>query len=248
MQFTCSKTSAVRHYSGHQQTGSHHVFSRKTLLFLKELAKNNNRDWFNENKQRYEDEVRTPALAFIEAMTPALHKASPFFDANPKKVGGSLMRVYRDTRFGTDKTPYKTNIGIQFRHVRGKDVHAPGFYVHIEPKEVFFGAGIWHPDASSLKAIRTLMDEHPKEWLSLKKKVIGKSNLELAGDSLKRAPKGFSPEHALIEDLKRKDFITTCSLPVSSIYDKDFKNQIGKLIKTTSPFVAFLCTANDLMF
>ena len=114
------------------------MFSKKTIAFLKELSKHNNRDWFNENKQRYEDEVRTPALEFIESMAPALRRISPYFDASAKKVGGSLMRVYRDTRFGEDKTPYKTNIGIHFRHVRAKDVHAPGFYVHIEPTECSF--------------------------------------------------------------------------------------------------------------
>lgn len=224
------------------------MFSKKTVTFLRALAKNNDRDWFNANKQRYEDEVRTPALSFIEAMAPALHKISPYFEASPKKVGGSLMRVYRDTRFGADKTPYKTNIGIHFRHVRGKDVHAPGFYVHIEPREVFFGAGIWHPDADSLKAIRTLIDEHPKEWSSVKRKVTGRSELALAGDSLKRAPKGFSPDHALIDDLKRKDFIATCPLPVSAVTEKDFHKQVAKLMKTASPLMAFLCTANDLMY
>lgn len=224
------------------------MFSRKTIAFLKELSKNNNRDWFNDNKQRYEDEVRTPALEFIESMAPALQRVSPYFDASAKKVGGSLMRVYRDTRFGNNKTPYKTNIGIHFRHVRAKDVHAPGFYVHIEPTECFFGAGIWHPESSTLKAIRTLIDEHPKEWQSVKRKVTGKSGFELVGDSLKRGPKGFDPEHKLIEDLKRKDFIASHPFPVSSVYAKDFDKQIAKQFKTGAPLMEFLCTADDLMF
>jgi len=224
------------------------MFSKKTIAFLKELTKNNNRDWFNENKQRYEDEVRTPALEFIESMAPALQRVSPHFDASAKKVGGSLMRVYRDTRFGNDKTPYKTNIGIHFRHARAKDVHAPGFYVHIEPTECFFGAGIWRPESSTLKAIRTLIDEHPKEWQSIKRKVTAKSELELAGDSLKRAPKGFDPEHKLIEDLKRKDFIATCPLKVSAIYSKNFDQQVAGLFKTGAPLMKFLCAADDLMF
>ena len=224
------------------------MFSRKTIAFLKELKNNNNREWFNDNKQRYEDDVRTPALEFIEAMAPALQKVSPYFEASAKKVGGSLMRVYRDTRFGHDKTPYKTNIGIHFRHVRAKDVHAPGYYVHIEPAECFFGTGIWRPESSTLKAIRTLIDEHPKEWQGVKRKVTGKSELVLAGDSLKRAPKGFDPEHKLIEDLKRKDFIATCPIKISSVYAKDFDKQIGKLFKTGAPLMNFLCTADDLMF
>jgi len=224
------------------------MFSKKTIKFLKDLEKNNNRDWFNTNKQRYEDEVRSPALSFIETMEPALHRVSNYFDASPKKVGGSLMRVYRDTRFGTDKTPYKTNIGIHFRHVRAKDVHAPGFYVHIEAKEAFFGAGIWRPESSTLKAIRTLIDEHPKEWLSIKRKVTGKGVFTLEGDSLKRAPKGFSPEHALIDDLRRKDFIAISELSLNDVTSNDFQKQIGKLMKSASPLMEFLCTADDLMY
>ncbi len=225
-----------------------HMFSKKTVKFLKDLEKNNNRDWFNANKHRYEDDVRSPALEFIEAMGPALHKVSPYFDAKAKKVGGSLMRVYRDTRFGNDKTPYKTNIGIHFRHVRAKDVHAPGFYVHIEPKDVFFGAGIWRPESSSLKAIRTLIDEHPKEWLSIKKKLTARSDFELQGDSLKRAPKGFPIDHPLIEELKRKDFIAVHPLSVSTISEADFPKQIAKLMKASAPLMQFLCTADDLSF
>ncbi|MFT5894248.1 MAG: hypothetical protein ACI8VW_001117 [bacterium] len=224
------------------------MFSKKTAKFLNDLSKNNNRDWFNTNKHRYEDDVRTPALEFIESMTPALHRISPFFDASPKKVGGSLMRVYRDTRFGTDKTPYKTNIGIHFRHIRAKDVHAPGFYLHIEPKEVFFGAGIWRPESSSLKGIRTLIDEHPKEWLSLKKKLTTKSDFSLQGNSLKRPPKGFATEHPLIDDLKRKDFIAVCPLPIDSIRADDLSKQIAKLMRKSSKLMEFLCTADDLMY
>ncbi len=224
------------------------MFPKKTLQFLKALEKNNNRDWFNANKQRYEDDVRTPTLSFIQSMGPAVQKVSPYFDVSAKKIGGSMMRVYRDTRFGKDKTPYKTNIGIQFRHVRGKDVHAPGYYVHIEAKEVFFGAGMWHPDSASLKAIRTLIDEHPKEWKSVKRKILTKQDFFLAGDSLQRAPKGMSPDHPLIEDLRRKDFMVICNLPVGSIHDKDFYKLIGRHIKTTAPLIEFLCSANDLMF
>ena len=102
------------------------MFTKSTFSFLDELAASNNRAWFEENKSRYESLVREPALAFIEAMEPALRKFAPNLRAEPRKVGGSLMRVFRDTRFSRDKTPYKTNIGIQFRHSLGKDVHAPG--------------------------------------------------------------------------------------------------------------------------
>jgi len=224
------------------------MFTKQTVTYLKKLSKNNNRDWFNANKQQYEDAVRSPALAFIESMAPALDKISPYFEANAKKVGGSLMRVYRDTRFSADKTPYKTNIGIHFRHVRGRDVHAPGFYVHVEPKDVFIGAGIWHPESSTLKAVRQLMDEYPKEWQSIVKKVTSRSDWSLTGDALKRPPKGYDKEHPLLEDLKRKDYIVVANLPVASVTENDFHKNVAKRFKQAAPFVKFLCEADDLMF
>ena len=95
-------------------------FDPSILGFLDELAQNNERDWFAENKDRYERLVREPALDFIVAMGPLLDRIAPQFEAVAKKMGGSLMRVFRDTRFGRDKTPYKTNVGIQFRHTPGQ--------------------------------------------------------------------------------------------------------------------------------
>ncbi|ASJ71531.1 DUF2461 domain-containing protein [Granulosicoccus antarcticus] len=224
------------------------MFDKHTISFLQELSTNNNRDWFHANKQRYEEQVRTPALEFIELMEPAIKRVSPYLDCTAKKVGGALMRVHRDTRFGNDKTPYKTNIGIHFRHVRGKDVHSPGYYLHIEPGEVYLGAGIWKPDSPHLKAIRLLIDEHPKEWRALKKKVLGNGAFSLSGDSLKTAPRGYSPEHPAIEDLRRRDFIALMQLPPEAIHDKNFHKLIGKQIKSTAPLMKFLCDANDLMF
>lgn len=102
-------------------------FTSNSLSFLRKLASNNNRDWFKENKTTYEETVRSPALQFITDMADELAMISPHFLAQPRKMRGSLMWVYRDVRFGKDKRPYKTNIGIQFRHEQGKDVHAPGF-------------------------------------------------------------------------------------------------------------------------
>jgi len=224
------------------------MFSRKTVAFLKELQKNNNREWFAANKQRYEDEVRTPAFDYIEAMDQHMAKISPHFIVSTKKVGGSLMRVHKDIRFSKDKTPYKTNIGIHFKHARGKDVHAPGFYVHIEPGEVFLGAGIWRPESSTLKNVRTLIDEYPKEWKKLSTKLTGKDGFELGGTSLKRPPTGFSKEHPLLDDLKRKDFIAVHNLKVSSVYAKDFDKTTAKLFKAASPLVKFICEADDLAF
>jgi uncharacterized protein (TIGR02453 family) len=144
------------------------MFSKATFAFLDELAANNDRAWFEANKPRYEELVREPALEFIAAMAVPLAKFAPHFRAEPRKMGGSLMRVFRDTRFSRDKTPYKTNIGIQFRHELGKDVHAPGFYLHIATDECFFGAGSWHPEADLLGRIRDHITENPKRWFAVR--------------------------------------------------------------------------------
>jgi len=224
------------------------MFSRKTIAFLKELKQNNNKIWFDKNRQRYEDEVRTPALNYIESMDQYMAKISPHFIVSAKKVGGSLMRVHKDIRFSKDKTPYKTNIGIHFKHARGKDVHAPGFYFHIEPGEVFLGAGIWRPESSTLKNVRTLMDEYPKEWKKLASKLTGKNEFAFGGDSLKRPPKGFPAEHPLIDDLKRKDFIAVANMKISTVYAKDIDKQTARLFKSAAPLVKFICEADDLPF
>lgn len=223
------------------------MFSKKTLKFLRDLEKNNNRDWFEANKSDYEAQVREPALAYIEAMAPHLGKISPHFIASPKKVGGSLMRVYRDIRFSKDKTPYKTNIGIQFRHTAGKDVHAPGFYLHIESKEVFVGAGIWHPDSATLNNMRMQIDERQQAWKKLSKQLAAK-DFELHGSALKKAPRGYDPEHPLIDDLRRKDFIAVQNIKVSRVTEKDFVKHTGALFAATKPLVKFICDANDLDF
>ena len=139
-------------------------FQPTLFEFLEELADNNNRPWFQENKGRYEREVLEPALAFIRAFQPRLQRISPYFVASDRRIGGSLMRVYRDTRFVKDGEPYKTNVGIQFRHELGRDIHAPGFYVHIAPGECFLAVGLWRPEPEPFGQIRQAIAEWPDRW------------------------------------------------------------------------------------
>ena len=224
------------------------------LHFLEELSRNNNKRWFDKNKPRYESEVREPALQFIAAMAGKdgkngpLAKISPHFLAVPKKVGGSLMRVHRDIRFSKDKTPYKTNVGIHFRHAAGKDVHAPGFYFHIDTEQVFLGAGIWHPASDALSAIRTAIVEDPKAW---KRAITGKpfrEQFELGGDSLKRPPRGYDAEHPFVEDLKRKDHIAVCNLDHDVLFDPEITKTVTAAFRKAKPYMAFLCEAIGVEF
>src|SRR5216117_84989 len=132
--------------------------------FFSELARNNDREWFEANKRRYIEEVRDPLVRFIEAFGPKLARISAHMVADPRPVGGSLFRIYRDTRFSKDKTPYKTHTGISFRHEQAKDIHAPVFYLHLDPGHVFAGAGIWHPDGPTLARIRDAIVSEPDRW------------------------------------------------------------------------------------
>jgi uncharacterized protein (TIGR02453 family) len=223
-------------------------FKPGVMKFLRELDRNNERQWFNANKQRYESEVVAPAMAFIEAMAPRLEAVSPHFLAIPRKIGGSMMRVYRDTRFSADKRPYKTNIGIQFRHELGRDVHAPGFYVHLEPGSVFLGVGLWHPGSEELGKIRRHIDRQQGDWKKARDGKKFSDQFALGGESLKRAPRGYAEDHPLIGDLKRKDFIAARDVAVKETRDSGFVDLVGASFRSSAPFMRFLCDALEVPF
>ncbi len=224
------------------------TFKPESIEFLRQLKNNNNRDWFNENKSRYEEDVLDVALNFIQSMHDPLQEFAPHFTAVPKRMGGSLMRVYRDTRFSKNKTPYKTNIGIQFRHEQAKDVHAPGFYVHIDPDEVFLGVGLWRPESAALAAIRDRISNKQAEWLRARDDKAFKRHFHLGGQSLTRPPRGFDKEHPLIVDIKRKDFIATKTMDLVEATQPRFQQKVETAFKTGIPLMQFLCKAVGVPF
>ncbi len=211
--------------------------------FLRDLKENNNREWFQKNKDRYEREVKEPLLDFIAAFAERAPEISSHIMAVPRVSGGSLFRIYRDVRFSKDKTPYKTGAGLHFRHKRGKDVHAPGYYLHLEPGNVFAGGGIWKPDSETLFKIRNRIAEHPDQWMAVKDKKTFSETFTLEGDSLIRPPREFDPEHALIEDLKRKDFIGSVQLNERIACQADFLDYYVDLCKNAAPLMGFLSRA-----
>ena len=144
----------------------HASFGPGLFSFLSDLRANNNREWFAANRDRYEEQLLEPALAFIDSFASRLKKISPHFRADARPSGGSLFRIHRDTRFSKDKTPYKTNLGIHFRHERAKDAHAPGYYLHIGPGEVFAGGGIWRPATGAATSIREAIAADPEHPLA----------------------------------------------------------------------------------
>lgn len=223
-------------------------FKPESLKFLHELKANNNREWFNENKSRYEEQVLDVALRFIQSMQDPLAEFAPHFTAIPKRMGGSLMRVYRDTRFSKNKTPYKTNIGIQFRHEQARDVHAPGYYVHIDPDEVFLGAGMWRPAPDALRGIRQRISDKPLEWERCRDDKSFRRNFHLGGETLSRPPRGFDKDHPQIEDIKRKDFIAVKTMSLDDALQPRFQQKVETAFKAARPYMQFLCKAVNVPF
>ena len=221
-------------------------FTPALFKFLRELNKNNTREWFQANKDRYETDVRNPLLGFIADFAPYLEEISPQFVAEPRRSGGSMFRIHRDTRFSKDKSPYKTHAAAQFRHARGKDVHAPGFYLHLEPRQVFAGTGLWRPDSATTKKIRDAIVAKPAAW---KRARSGRALLALCtfeGESLKRPPRGYDADHPLIEDIKRKDFLALAPFSQAEVCAGDFLQRFARFCRTVAPYTAFLTDAVDL--
>lgn len=236
-------------------------FTTASLSFLRQLALNNNREWFTANKAEYEAQVKLPFLRLIADLAEPLKEISPHYVANPKPVGGSMFRIYRDTRFAADKTPYKPWAGASFYHqatravTRGGDadqgtmgrLDAPGFYLHVQPGETFVGGGLWHPQPETLKRIRAYLLNNPASWKAATRSAAFRKTFGgLGGDSMKRVPLGFDAAHELIEDLKRKDFVCSASLADDVLCAPDLPKQLLKHFRLAGPLIDWLCGALDL--
>ena len=226
----------------------HQHFGPELFEFLLDLRANNMREWFQENKGRYERHVKEPLLQFIEDFEPYLHSISEHFVADARANGGSMFRIYRDVRFSKDKTPYKTQAAVHFRHEAGKSAHAPGFYLHLAPDEVFAGVGLWRPDSAALGRIRDRIVAGPAGWENVAGATEFVDEFDLGGDSLKRPPKGFDPEHPHIEDLKRKDHVAACMFDEDEATAAGFIDSFADACRTASPYMEFLTRAVGLPY
>jgi uncharacterized protein (TIGR02453 family) len=221
-------------------------FGPGLFRFLRELAQHNDKGWFEKNRERYETEVRGPLLRFIADFGEPLARVSDHYLADPRPAGGSMFRIHRDTRFSKDKSPYKTHAAAQFRHEVGKDVHAPGFYLHLEPGDMFVAAGLWRPDPAALGLIRAAIVRHPDRWKQAAHGKAFRARWELSGESLQRPPKGVAPDHPFVEDLKRKDFIAWLPFTQAQICAPDFLERCAKACTESAPLMKFLTTAVEL--
>ena len=219
------------------------------FAFFRELAQNNEKAWFEENKQRYREVVVGSLCDFMEAMAPRVAKISKHIVVDPRPNGGSMFRIYRDVRFSKDKRPYKEHAGVHFRHALGRDAHAPGFYIHFDPKEIFFGAGIWMAEPDALGMVRRAIADDARAW---KKVVEDKSFKEafngVEGEALVRPPKGFDPDHPYINDIKRKSFFAMHASSTKVAQSAALVDEVENALKAAKPLMKFLCEAIDVPF
>jgi uncharacterized protein (TIGR02453 family) len=225
-------------------------FDRAVFEFLKELAVSNNKPWWEANKERYIHAIREPALDFVTDFGKMLEGISPHFIADARVNGGSLMRPYRDMRFAKGE-PYKTNVGIHFRHAQGKDVHAPGFYLHIEPGQNFAGAGLWSPETRVAQAIRQKINDDPTGWGEVAHSDSFTATWEIgshAEDRLKRVPKELDADHPYPDDLRLKTFTAGTRLTQKSVTSAGFADELVTTFASAGPYTRFLCDAIGVPF
>jgi uncharacterized protein (TIGR02453 family) len=221
-------------------------FQPEFFRFLRSLKRNNNRPWFHANKEKYERIVRNPLLDFIGQLGPALRKVSPYLVVDNSPMGGSMFRIYRDTRFAKDKTPYKTHVAARFPISRQREMHTPGFYIHLAPGEVYSGGGVWRPDAPVLAQIRDYLVNHSREWKEVLKDRDFKKFCVVEGEKLKRPPKGYPADHELIETLKYKDFVFNTSFTEKQASSPGFMERFVEACAAGAPYLKFLANALKL--
>jgi len=217
-------------------------FTVELFRFLARLKRHNDREWFQSHKEEYETHVRQPAIRFIADFGAPLYELTPHLVADARPTRGSLFRIYRDTRFSPDKRPYKTHLAMRFSH-RGKDVHSPGFYLHIEAGGCFAACGLWHPEPPTLLKVRNAMVSRPDEWRNVRKLLNWDDASKLA-----RPPRGFPCDHEFVEDLKLRDLGTAVDFTDQQVCSPKFMATFVAACRKMSPVAAFLSSALGLQF
>ncbi|MBE2211352.1 MAG: DUF2461 domain-containing protein [Xanthomonadaceae bacterium] len=224
-------------------------FANASLKFLRGLARHNEREWFLAHKADYEDHVRAPFQQLLTDLQPAVAAISPHYRSDPKTVGGSMFRIQRDTRFASDKTPYKPWQGARIFHERRKQVAAPSFYLHLQPGASFIGAGLWHPETHTQRRVRQFIFDNPGAWARVAHDKKLRRRFDLASsDMLVRPPPGFPADFAYLDDLRHRNFALMAGLSDEEITSARLFNRIEKNLLQLAPFVDYLCAALDLEF
>ena len=218
-------------------------FTPEFFDFFRGLAKNNRKEWFDANKAQFQAVVLEPSVRFVRDAGDRLKKISPHIVGDARAFGGSISRIYRDIRFSLDKSPYKTHLGIHFWHDKaGPPEHmTPGYFLHLESGESGVHSGVWHPEPRILKKIRDRIVDEPDAW-----KTVLRSKIQIEGESLKRPPPGFDPNHPLIQDLRRKDFIASRRFRDAEVTSSGFLENFVKGCESMVPLNRFLAESMGL--
>ena len=221
-------------------------FPTAAFTFLKGLAENNNREWFEARRDTYEQSLREPMKLLIEEMDARLATVAPEITGTVK---GSMFRIHRDIRFSKNKAPYKTNAACWFFHRDSKGnvgqdaVHGgAGLYFHLEPRECFAGGGVWMPPTPVLKRVRAALDVGHEEFESIVsakpfRKLLGNLSTE---SMLKRMPRGFDAEHPAGEWLRYQSFTAGCPLKQAEVTSASLADRLEEVFRTMTPFVRWL--------
>lgn len=217
------------------------MLQTSTLQFLKQLAKNNNKEWFNANRKKYEA-AKEDHLQLVQKILSAFSETDTSLSSLAAK--DCLFRINRDIRFSKDKSPYKTNIGA-YINANGKKSMNAGYYLHVQPGESFVGGGLYQPDAQALKKVRQEIDYNFNEFKSIinnkKFKAVYTKGVSKDGDlSLSRPPKGYDENNPAIEYIKLKSFIAMAPLTDAQLTDKKFVATVVKAFESLHPLIVFL--------
>lgn len=206
--------------------------------FFRGLKRNNRRDWFQPRKHLFDQHVKAPMLELIGRINAQLAKFAPEYVTDPKDA---VFRIYRDTRFSPDKTPYKTHMAASFSRRGGERLGTGGFYFSVSHETVEVAAGIYHPDRDVMLLIRTHIAENHEELRRiLGSKTSRKLTGELKGDALSRAPKGFDPAHPAAEFIKMKDWIFDVTLDSAIVTTPQLERGITERFRAMAPLVDYL--------
>ena len=213
-------------------------FPPEARKFLRSLKRNNRREWFQPRKEQFETQVKAPMLALIAELNRGLMKFAPELVTDPKK---SVFRIYRDTRFSADKTPYKTHIAASFRRRGSDQTGAGGFYFSVSLDQIEIAGGLWRPAPETTLLVRThIAERYPELRRILADKKARKLAGELQGDELTRAPKGFDPGHPALDLNKKKDWILDVTLEPSLATTPELHHEILIRLRAMAPLIEYL--------
>jgi uncharacterized protein (TIGR02453 family) len=218
-------------------------FPPEALQFFRALARHNNRDWFQPRKAVFEEQVKQPMRELVEALNGAMKSFAPEYATDPEKA---IYRIYRDTRFSKDKTPYKDHIAASF-YRSGTGPHKyGGYYVHVSHKEVAVGGGVYMPEPGVLLEIRQHIAAHHQKLRKILAAAVRRSLGELQGDQLTRVPKGFPVTHPAADLLRFKSFILYVNLEPELAATPEFFGEVLTRFRTMKPFLDFLTAPSDV--